>query len=211
MYPSPFVISALGAFFLWPKHLVLSPPPPLNFSSPSFSQGRNIEIPLFVLLVSFFSYQSTDVSQQKKAYRILEQICGNDSDTGRKFVSSHLKELQEILLKTLASSSSASKTVSTDATPTKTPREKVQIHLFSWYSSIYSSFTCSGLFLRAKSLKGLIKNWRGIPSYFNFNSIYFICSHLFKWNIYNRKYTFLLYTWDVVISLCRFVENGEAQ
>lgn len=54
--------------------------------------------------------QSTDVSQQRKAYRILEQICGNDSDTGRKFVASHLKELQEILLKTLASSSSASKT-----------------------------------------------------------------------------------------------------
>jgi len=54
--------------------------------------------------------QATDVTQQKKAYRILEQICGADSESSQKFVVSHLKELQEILLKTLASSSSASKT-----------------------------------------------------------------------------------------------------
>ena len=55
----------------------------------------------------------TDVTQQKKAYRVLEQICGADSESSKNFVVSHLKELQEILLKTLASSSSASKTVST--------------------------------------------------------------------------------------------------
>ena len=60
-----------------------------------------------------FIFEVTDVTQQKKAYRILEQICGADSESSKKFVVSHLKELQEILLKTLASSSSASKTVST--------------------------------------------------------------------------------------------------
>lgn len=60
-----------------------------------------------------FLFKATDVTQQKKAYRILEQICGADSESSQKFVVSHLKELQEILLKTLASSSSASKTVST--------------------------------------------------------------------------------------------------
>lgn len=54
--------------------------------------------------------QATDITQQKKAYRILEQICGADSESSLKFVVSHLKELQDILLKTLASSSSASKT-----------------------------------------------------------------------------------------------------
>ncbi|XP_073238782.1 RRP12-like protein isoform X1 [Porites lutea] len=54
--------------------------------------------------------QATDVTQQKKAYRIFEQICGADSESSLKFVVSHLKELQDILLKTLASSSSASKT-----------------------------------------------------------------------------------------------------
>lgn len=57
-------------------------------------------------------FEVTDVTQQKKAYRILEQICGADSESSKSFVVSHLKELQEILLKTLASSSSASKTVS---------------------------------------------------------------------------------------------------
>lgn len=62
-----------------------------------------------------FIIEVTDVTQQKKAYRILEQICGADSESSKKFVVSHLKELQEILLKTLASSSSASKTVSTAA------------------------------------------------------------------------------------------------
>ena len=60
-----------------------------------------------------FIFKVTDVTQQKKAYRILEQICGADSESSKNFVVSHLKELQEILLKTLASSSSASKTVST--------------------------------------------------------------------------------------------------
>ncbi|KAJ7336525.1 pre-rRNA processing protein [Desmophyllum pertusum] len=54
--------------------------------------------------------QATDVTQQKKAYRILEQICGADSESSKKFVLSHLNDLQESLLKTLASSSSASKT-----------------------------------------------------------------------------------------------------
>ena len=59
-----------------------------------------------------FVFKATEVTQQKKAYRILEQICGADSESCQKFVVSHLKELQEILLKTLASSGSASKTVS---------------------------------------------------------------------------------------------------
>lgn len=59
-----------------------------------------------------FIFKATDITQQKKAYRILEQICGADSESSLKFVVSHLKELQDILLKTLASSSSASKTVS---------------------------------------------------------------------------------------------------
>lgn len=54
--------------------------------------------------------QATDITQQKKAYRILEQICAADSERCQKFVVSHLKELQGILLKTLASSSSTSKT-----------------------------------------------------------------------------------------------------
>ena len=60
-----------------------------------------------------FIFEVTDVAQQKKAYRVLEQICGADSESSKMFMVSHLKELQEILLKTLASSSSASKTVST--------------------------------------------------------------------------------------------------
>lgn len=59
-----------------------------------------------------FIFKATDITQQKKAYRILEQICGADSESSLKFVVSHLKELQDILLKTLASSSSTSKTVS---------------------------------------------------------------------------------------------------
>lgn len=59
-----------------------------------------------------FLFKATDITQQKKAYRILEQICGADSESSLKFVVSHLKELQDILLKTLVSSSSASKTVS---------------------------------------------------------------------------------------------------
>ena len=66
-----------------------------------------------VIVTFLFIFEVTDVTQQKKAYRILEQICGADSESSKTFVVSHLKELQEILLKTLASSSSASKTVST--------------------------------------------------------------------------------------------------
>lgn len=54
--------------------------------------------------------QATDITQQKKAYRVLEQICGAESESSQEFVVSHLSELQEILLKTLAASSSASKT-----------------------------------------------------------------------------------------------------
>lgn len=60
-----------------------------------------------------FIFKATDITQQKKAYRVLEQICGAESESSQEFVVSHLGELQEILLKTLAASSSASKTVST--------------------------------------------------------------------------------------------------
>ena len=60
-----------------------------------------------------FIFKATNITQQKKAYRVLEQICGAESESSQEFVVSHLSELQEILLKTLAASSSASKTVST--------------------------------------------------------------------------------------------------
>ena len=60
-----------------------------------------------------FIFKATDITQQKKAYRVLEQICGAESESSQEFVVSHLSELQEILLKALAASSSASKTVST--------------------------------------------------------------------------------------------------
>ena len=121
--PSPLVIFCSRPIFPAPEAGRPFPPPPPSSQFLDllvFHKGETSKSRMFVPLVSFFSYQSTDVSQQRKAYRILEQICGNDSDTGRKFVASHLKELQEILLKTLASSSSASKTVSTDFAPTKT-------------------------------------------------------------------------------------------
>ncbi|EDO48743.1 predicted protein [Nematostella vectensis] len=55
------------------------------------------------------SLKSQDVTQQKKAYRVLEQMCSSDSQACRAFLSSHLDQLQDKLLNSLASSSSASK------------------------------------------------------------------------------------------------------
>ena len=58
------------------------------------------------------SFKATDITQQKKSYRVLEQICSADSDHCQRFVVSNLNELQDILVKALAASNSASKTVS---------------------------------------------------------------------------------------------------
>lgn len=72
-----------------------------------YVEEKNLKI-LYDMVLPWL--EATDVTQQKKAYRVLEQICGADSESSQKFVVSHIQELQEILLKTLASSSSASKT-----------------------------------------------------------------------------------------------------
>ncbi|XP_077992398.1 RRP12-like protein [Glandiceps talaboti] len=53
--------------------------------------------------------QRHDKTLQKKSYRILEEICGSSSDASQTFVEDNLSGLQEILLKALSSSVSASK------------------------------------------------------------------------------------------------------
>lgn len=48
---------------------------------------------------------------QKKAYRVLEEICGGETDECRSFVVSNLETLKAVLLETLKNASSPAKRV----------------------------------------------------------------------------------------------------
>lgn len=48
---------------------------------------------------------------QKKAYRVLEEMCGGEGDESRSFVVANLETLKVVLLETLKNSSSPAKRV----------------------------------------------------------------------------------------------------
>ena len=48
---------------------------------------------------------------QKKAYRVLEEMCGGERDECKAFVLSHLETLKHVLLETLKNASSPAKRV----------------------------------------------------------------------------------------------------
>ncbi|KAM9365254.1 RRP12-like protein [Pholidichthys leucotaenia] len=63
--------------------------------------------------------ETKEPSMQKKAYRMLEEMCGGESEACRLFVVSNLETLKAVLLETLKAASS----------PAKRPRLKCLIHI----------------------------------------------------------------------------------
>ena len=55
--------------------------------------------------------QGKDPGMQKKAYRVLEELCGGERDECRSFVVSNLETLKVVLLETLKNASSPAKRV----------------------------------------------------------------------------------------------------
>lgn len=53
--------------------------------------------------------ESTDRTMQKKAYRVLEELCEGTSEASQGFLKANLEDLQSVLLKSLSSSSPSSK------------------------------------------------------------------------------------------------------
>ncbi|XP_059803243.1 RRP12-like protein [Hypanus sabinus] len=74
--------------------------------------------------------QSKGHSMQKKAYRILEVICGGEQEPCRQFVHQHLEELKATLLQSLK----------TAASPAKRPRLKCLIHIVKKLSAEHQDF-----------------------------------------------------------------------
>uniref|UniRef100_A0A671YLZ9 Ribosomal RNA processing 12 homolog n=1 Tax=Sparus aurata TaxID=8175 RepID=A0A671YLZ9_SPAAU len=66
-----------------------------------------------------FCFQTKDPGMQKKAYRVLEEMCGGERDECRAFVVANLETLKAVLLETLKNASS----------PAKRPRLKCLIHI----------------------------------------------------------------------------------
>lgn len=52
---------------------------------------------------------STDHTQQKKAYRVLEEICGSNSESCSEFISMNLESIQKVFLKSLSNASPTSR------------------------------------------------------------------------------------------------------
>uniref|UniRef100_A0A8C3WR88 Ribosomal RNA processing 12 homolog n=1 Tax=Catagonus wagneri TaxID=51154 RepID=A0A8C3WR88_9CETA len=67
---------------------------------------------------------------QKKAYRVLEEVCASPQGPGASFVQSHLDELKKTLLDSLRSTSS----------PAKRPRLKCLIHIVKKLSAEHEEF-----------------------------------------------------------------------
>ncbi|XP_040291346.1 RRP12-like protein isoform X1 [Bufo bufo] len=72
-------------------------------------------------------------SMQKKAYRILEEICGGERSPCKDFVSNNLEELKTTLLGSLKSASS----------PAKRPRLKCLIHIVKQLTADHEEFLTS--------------------------------------------------------------------
>ncbi|XP_049646755.1 RRP12-like protein isoform X2 [Suncus etruscus] len=67
---------------------------------------------------------------QKKAYRVLEEVCASEQGPGALFVQNHLKDLKQTLLDSLQSTSS----------PAKRPRLKCLIHIVRKLSAEHEDF-----------------------------------------------------------------------
>ncbi|XP_055976374.1 RRP12-like protein [Sorex fumeus] len=67
---------------------------------------------------------------QKKAYRVLEEVCASEQGPGARFVQSHLDDLKKTLLDSLRSTSS----------PAKRPRLKCLIHIVRKLSAEHEDF-----------------------------------------------------------------------
>ncbi|XP_062319179.1 RRP12-like protein [Osmerus eperlanus] len=74
--------------------------------------------------------ESKVASMQKKAYRVLEEMCGGERDECKAFVLSHLETLKHVLLETLKNASS----------PAKRPRLKCLIHIVKQLSEEHTDF-----------------------------------------------------------------------
>lgn len=62
-------------------------------------------------------FQSKSHGIQKKAYRVLEEVCASPQGPGARFVQNHLNELKKTLLDSLRSTSSPAKRVRTPGRP----------------------------------------------------------------------------------------------
>ncbi|NXD28791.1 RRP12 protein, partial [Spelaeornis formosus] len=76
------------------------------------------------------SLQSKERSMQKKAYRVLEEVCASPHAPCQAFVCSHLQDLQAVLLDTLKSA----------ASPAKRPRLKCLFHIVKQLSAEHEPF-----------------------------------------------------------------------
>lgn len=56
-------------------------------------------------------FQTKEPGMQKKAYRVLEELCGGERDECKSFVLENLETLKVVLLETLKSASSPAKRV----------------------------------------------------------------------------------------------------
>uniref|UniRef100_A0A8B9RLL0 Ribosomal RNA processing 12 homolog n=1 Tax=Astyanax mexicanus TaxID=7994 RepID=A0A8B9RLL0_ASTMX len=73
---------------------------------------------------------SKDSAIQKKAYRVLEEMCGGERETCKKFVQGNLEQLKQVLLDNLKSASS----------PAKRPRLKCLIHIVKQLNEEHKDF-----------------------------------------------------------------------
>ncbi|NXX38727.1 RRP12 protein, partial [Tricholaema leucomelas] len=74
--------------------------------------------------------QSKEHSMQKKAYRVLEEVCAAPHPSCQAFIRSHLQDLQTVLLESLKSA----------ASPAKRPRLKCLFHIVKQLSAEHEPF-----------------------------------------------------------------------
>lgn len=95
--------------YLEVRALVVSDLNPSNLSS---ILVNCVSVGAFFFKIDLFLFQTKEPSMQKKAYRVLEEMCGGERDACRLFVMSNLETLKVVLLETLKNASSPAKRVS---------------------------------------------------------------------------------------------------
>lgn len=81
-----------------------------------------LSIPSSPISILHVSFQSKAHGVQKKAYRVLEEVCASPRGPGAHFVQSHLDDLKKTLLDSLRTTSSPAKRVRTLGQPCSAPR-----------------------------------------------------------------------------------------
>ena len=109
---------------IWIIYFLLSYPVevtlPVNFTGRHPTQYTLLMVCLCVCVCVCVWFQTKEAGMQKKAYRVLEELCGGERPECQSFIMANMETLKQVLLDTLKNASSPAKRVRPPPPPPST-------------------------------------------------------------------------------------------